>query len=318
MDVFNVQNISDIGTGEPLFANFTWEDWMLLSLRFELHLLVHAYKHDVNDPERTSFHETHLTYYYGKYFKKQFNLKYYGVETELELLEIIKDTIEVAPKNSVLDPQLADDTPMENFVKLTEDHRRERQRRIDAGDETAALKFQKPPPRQQSNPQGYMQQGSRGGYQSRGPPPPSHTRAAMPPSSRMGPLPGASTRYGSSAGTRGGSGAYGSGSGSGSGSGGYGSRGAPPGRYPAPAPPPSRSYGHPPASSYGGGNGGQKRSYPPLPSSGGSSGPYPPYKQGRSSSYGSGPPPSRGSYGSGSGSSYGGGSGGGYSSSYRR
>lgn len=27
------------------------------------------------------------------------------------------------------------------FVKLTEEHRRERQRRIDAGDETARLKF---------------------------------------------------------------------------------------------------------------------------------------------------------------------------------
>ena len=33
------------------------------------------------------------------------------------------------------------DTPLEDFVKFTEEHRRERERRVDAGDETAKLKF---------------------------------------------------------------------------------------------------------------------------------------------------------------------------------
>merc|ERR1712232_532754 len=166
LDPFSVENVCDIGNGEPLFANFTWEDWILLSLRFEMHLLVHAYRKDVDDPQRTSFHESHLSFYYNKYFRKQFNLKSYGVSTVLELLAIIKDTIEVTPKNSILDAQLSDDTPLDNFVKLTEDHRRERERMYDAGDESVVLKFQKPPPRGQQ----YEQQGTRGGYPSRAPP----------------------------------------------------------------------------------------------------------------------------------------------------
>lgn len=56
--------VKDIGTGEPLFCNFGFEakgvrsrsrmlqDWALLSLRFELHLLAHSFLHDCGDPER--------------------------------------------------------------------------------------------------------------------------------------------------------------------------------------------------------------------------------------------------------------------------
>merc|ERR1712203_483469 len=40
----------------------------------------------------------------------------------------------------------AEDAPVENFVKLTEEHRRDRVRRIDAGDETAQIKFVRPAP----------------------------------------------------------------------------------------------------------------------------------------------------------------------------
>merc|ERR1712039_1152625 len=72
VDVFTHENINDIGNGQPLFANFVYEDWTLLSLRYELHLLVHAFRHDVNDTDRQSFHESHLAYYYEKYFGKSF------------------------------------------------------------------------------------------------------------------------------------------------------------------------------------------------------------------------------------------------------
>lgn len=301
LDVFAVEDVSDAAAGEPLFAHFSWEDWMLLSLRFEVHLLAHAYGRDLGDPERPSFPEAHLAYYYGKYFKKQLTLKYYGVSTELELLELIKDTIEVTPKNSILDPQLSADTPMDNFVRLTEDMRRERQRRIDAGDETAVLKFQKPPPRQPPQQQQHQQPGRGGSYQSRAAPQPaaSHSRGGGPPNSRSGPPP--HTRYGSGTGApRSGSGGYSSGGGSGSGgggSGGYGSRGAAPagGRYGAPSPgegPASRSYQSGPkggGSSYSGGGSGQKRSYPPP-----AAGTYTPYKSARTSS---GPQTGRGSGG---------------------
>merc|ERR1719442_158301 len=35
LDVFAVENVSDVGNGEPLFANFAFEDWLLLSTRYE-------------------------------------------------------------------------------------------------------------------------------------------------------------------------------------------------------------------------------------------------------------------------------------------
>lgn len=57
---------------------------------------------------------------------------------------MIKDT--VSTKDGLVVSTLSDDLEsLEIFLKLTEEHRRERQRRIDAGDETARLKFQPPP-----------------------------------------------------------------------------------------------------------------------------------------------------------------------------
>merc|ERR1719203_117055 len=85
LDVFGVANVCDVGNGEPLFGNFTFEDWALLSLRFELHSLVHAFRRDVNDPERAGIHVDHLLFYYNKYFLKSLNAKSYGVDTYEEL-----------------------------------------------------------------------------------------------------------------------------------------------------------------------------------------------------------------------------------------
>jgi len=150
-----VEDVMDIGSGEPLFFNFAYEDWTLLSVRFELHLLVHAFKKDVDDPERPSFVENHLAFYYNKYFKKAFNVKMFGVNDNAGLIEFIKDTVKIDAKN-MLKAELGEETPLDNFVKQTEDHRRERQRRMDAGDETAQLKFTKPsspPPPKQTKPQ---------------------------------------------------------------------------------------------------------------------------------------------------------------------
>mmetsp|Transcript_117415 Transcript_117415/g.339462 ORF Transcript_117415/g.339462 Transcript_117415/m.339462 type:complete len:1096 (+) Transcript_117415:106-3393(+) len=143
VDPFLVENIMDIGNGQPLFANFTWEDWAMLSLRFEVHLLVHSYRVDVNDPDRPSFHESHLAHYFQKYYKKNFSPRTFGVNSNSELFDLIKDTMEIASKCSILEPQLSEDTPLDNFVRLTEDHRRDRQRRYDAGDETAVLRLQR-------------------------------------------------------------------------------------------------------------------------------------------------------------------------------
>merc|ERR1712194_486733 len=102
---------------------------------------------------------------------------------------MIKDTVGISEKNKFFSAALTDDTPIANFAKLTEDHRRERVRRIDAGDETASLKFTRATPG--------------GTAPSRGAPSaqPSQTRGSVPQAPQRGsirsqpPLPPAS-RYG--------------------------------------------------------------------------------------------------------------------------
>eukprot|EP00441_Pelagodinium_beii_P026329 CAMPEP_0197663666 /NCGR_PEP_ID=MMETSP1338-20131121/58167_1 /TAXON_ID=43686 ORGANISM="Pelagodinium beii, Strain RCC1491" /NCGR_SAMPLE_ID=MMETSP1338 /ASSEMBLY_ACC=CAM_ASM_000754 /LENGTH=882 /DNA_ID=CAMNT_0043242147 /DNA_START=79 /DNA_END=2727 /DNA_ORIENTATION=+ len=172
-DVFAVENVCDTGDGVPLFHKFSFEDWALLSLRLELHLLVHSFKKDANDEDRVGIHEQHLAFYYNKYYKKTFSVKYYGMETNSDLIGLVKDTVTILPENQVLKFSLGED--MENFdifVKLTEEARRERLRRLDAGDTSAQLKFQKPdappppPPQHQNNNKGGGggYKGDKGGY----------------------------------------------------------------------------------------------------------------------------------------------------------
>eukprot|EP00930_Biecheleria_cincta_P069924 TRINITY_DN575_c0_g1_i1.p1 TRINITY_DN575_c0_g1~~TRINITY_DN575_c0_g1_i1.p1 ORF type:complete len:897 (-),score=279.03 TRINITY_DN575_c0_g1_i1:219-2840(-) len=145
LDVLGVEDVMDVGNGEPLFANFAYEDWTMLSLRYELHLLLHSFKKDLNDPDRTSFGEKHFAYYYNKYFKKNWNLQIFNVKKLEDILECAKDSVTLA-SGGFLKAEQAEDTAIETFVKLTEEHRRERERRVDAGDETAKLKFNKPAP----------------------------------------------------------------------------------------------------------------------------------------------------------------------------
>merc|ERR1740121_1744341 len=71
LDVFGVEDILDVGAGEPLFMQFAFEDWTMMTLRYEIHLLTHSFKKDVNDPDRIGIHADHLSFYYNKYFKKQ-------------------------------------------------------------------------------------------------------------------------------------------------------------------------------------------------------------------------------------------------------
>uniref|UniRef100_A0A7S2VQ84 HTH OST-type domain-containing protein n=1 Tax=Zooxanthella nutricula TaxID=1333877 RepID=A0A7S2VQ84_9DINO len=146
IDVFAVTDVCDLGSGEPLFANFVYEDWTLLSTRYELHLLVHAFRRDLDDPDRPSFSEAHLGFYYNRYFRKSFSVKQFGLEAFPALVELIKDTLGMDEKSGFLKTILADDVSLDDFVKYTEDHRRERQQRIDAGDETAKLRFTRPAP----------------------------------------------------------------------------------------------------------------------------------------------------------------------------
>eukprot|EP00435_Cladocopium_sp_Y103_P023397 s667_g5.t1 len=149
IDVFSVEDIFDLGNGEPLFANFQFEDWSMLSLRFELHLLSHAFRKDANDADRVLVPLDHLPFYYNRYFKKALSTKTYGADTVEEVARLVRDTLLVTKnpisKLRVLESQLPEELECLNiFVMLTEEHRRERQRRIDLGDDAARLKFLTP------------------------------------------------------------------------------------------------------------------------------------------------------------------------------
>merc|ERR1711957_124853 len=144
IDISTVADVADIGNGEPLFMNFVVEDWTLVGLRFELHLLVHAFKHDVNDPDVTSFHEKNLLFYYMRYYKKPFNPKTFGLNDLSDFVKLVKDTIQLTSTSSVASLH-KEDTALEDFVKLTERNRRERQRRVEVGDEAALLQFRNQP-----------------------------------------------------------------------------------------------------------------------------------------------------------------------------
>lgn len=145
VDIFSVTDVADIGEGVPLFSEWTHEDWALLTLRYQFATLALAFKVDCNDPDRDGIPSDHINFYFNKYHNAGVTPKTYGVANVAELVNLIKDTASI--KDGVLSCGLTEDLDsLDIFVKLTEEHRRERQRRIDAGDETARLKIEPPKP----------------------------------------------------------------------------------------------------------------------------------------------------------------------------
>jgi len=122
--------------------DFAFEDWALLAVRFELFLLAHAFKKGVDDPERPAMPLSHLEYYYQRFFKKTFSADSFSCATAKELIENLlgSEAVKVGEKE-VLEPTLPDDVDVTEFVTLTEEARLDRERRADAGDESATLKF---------------------------------------------------------------------------------------------------------------------------------------------------------------------------------
>eukprot|EP00927_Polykrikos_kofoidii_P038964 TRINITY_DN333_c0_g1_i3.p1 TRINITY_DN333_c0_g1~~TRINITY_DN333_c0_g1_i3.p1 ORF type:complete len:1000 (+),score=252.66 TRINITY_DN333_c0_g1_i3:111-3110(+) len=142
VDIFSVTDVCDVGNGVPLFKDFTYDDWILLQLRSELYLLVHAYVKDTEDAEIIGFPEKHFDFYYQKYFNRNLQPASFGVEKLADLLNFAKDTIKINESTNMFEAVLTEEADnLDPFVKLVEEFRRERQRRIDAGDETAKLKF---------------------------------------------------------------------------------------------------------------------------------------------------------------------------------
>eukprot|EP00420_Gonyaulax_spinifera_P032184 CAMPEP_0197879366 /NCGR_PEP_ID=MMETSP1439-20131203/7480_1 /TAXON_ID=66791 /ORGANISM="Gonyaulax spinifera, Strain CCMP409" /LENGTH=776 /DNA_ID=CAMNT_0043498863 /DNA_START=1 /DNA_END=2327 /DNA_ORIENTATION=- len=144
LDCFGLEDVNDIGNGEPLFKEFQFEDWTMMTLRFELHLLAHAFRHDVEDAERAGIHLDHLPFYYQRYFKKALTSKSFGVETVAELVDLANDAVFVT-KKQVLESQLeAEMESLQIFVKLVEEARRFRQVRIALGEKGAKLNLSQP------------------------------------------------------------------------------------------------------------------------------------------------------------------------------
>lgn len=145
LEVFGIEDIFEVGgkpINQPLFSQFGFEDWALLTLRFELNLLIHSFKKDVKDPERKEIHEDNIGFYYQKYFKKGLNPAFFGVKGLKELLKFFDDTIKVSDKK-VLETFLPGDSETFNvFILLAEEARRDRSRRIDMGQEEAKINMQ--------------------------------------------------------------------------------------------------------------------------------------------------------------------------------
>merc|ERR1712137_314795 len=93
LDVFGVEDVTDVGGGMPLFKDFTFDDWTLMTLRFELHLLTHAFRRDVDDPERLGIHMDHISFYFNKYFNKNIEPRQYGVESFKDVVALVWDAL---------------------------------------------------------------------------------------------------------------------------------------------------------------------------------------------------------------------------------
>jgi len=145
VDPMAVADVSDVAKGEPLFASFAYEDWHLVTARAELFMLLHSFKKDVNDPDRPSFSGKDLAFYYQKYYKRVFSVKAFAADSVESVVAHMKDTLSIDESSTFLEVSLPEDTALEQFVKLAEAHRRDRQRRLDAGDESAELKFPRTP-----------------------------------------------------------------------------------------------------------------------------------------------------------------------------
>ncbi|CAE6965614.1 unnamed protein product [Symbiodinium sp. CCMP2592] len=141
LDVFGVADVLDVGNGEPLCSLFAPEDWILLTLRVELHHMAYSFRKDVTDADLPGMHVDTIPFYYNRYLRKNFAASHYGCDTNQKVIELVKDTVSLNDKK-VLVPELSEDLDnFDIFLKLTEDCRRERQLNIDLGEQSAVLKF---------------------------------------------------------------------------------------------------------------------------------------------------------------------------------
>lgn len=171
VDVFGVNDINNVfdsptdQLAEPLYAHFSQEDWALVNLRVELHLLAIAFRKDVVDPERVGVHRDLLDTYYQKFSGHPLTSKLNQTPGALEaLFEQISDTLFFDPSTSVLRTLIWEDVELfDIFVKITEVSRRDRVLQQCLGEALKARDFLKLPQTQDNR--GHQGQHQKGGYQ---------------------------------------------------------------------------------------------------------------------------------------------------------
>eukprot|EP00931_Biecheleriopsis_adriatica_P009178 TRINITY_DN110274_c0_g1_i1.p1 TRINITY_DN110274_c0_g1~~TRINITY_DN110274_c0_g1_i1.p1 ORF type:complete len:809 (+),score=207.76 TRINITY_DN110274_c0_g1_i1:48-2474(+) len=140
------------GKGVPVYANFKYEDWLILSWRYELHLLSHAFLIDVADPDRPGIPEDHVAHYFRLYLGQAFEPRQrLGVAGLPEALKLLKEPLELVETDQgyrILKSQLDKDESLDAFAVSVESYRRDRTRRVEAGDESAQLSLPRPAAKQ--------------------------------------------------------------------------------------------------------------------------------------------------------------------------
>jgi len=132
--------------GKPLYAAFLNEDWLLLSCRYQLHLLLHSFAEDsgAKDIQLEGMPVDHVAQYFSTYFNpRKFSPKSLGCTGLEQVVELMDDSVKIETKGKqmFLVPLLDKDTEVIAFVKKVEECREDRVRRIEAGDESAMLRI---------------------------------------------------------------------------------------------------------------------------------------------------------------------------------
>lgn len=144
----NAETKEDVRTGQgsedqgpPAFADFKHEDWLLLSWRYELHILAHSFIEDAKEHEYPGVPCEHIAHYYHVYFKSTYNPKQLGVSSLEDIVDLTSDTVKISAKGSMnfVEAVLGKEAEVKSFVELVEECRQDRERRIEAGDESAML-----------------------------------------------------------------------------------------------------------------------------------------------------------------------------------
>lgn len=141
-----MEDVCNVGGGRTLFEKFGPEDWALLQLRCELVLLTMVFKKDVADSDRPGIPIDHVGFYYNRFFNKPLTVGLYNKVALKDLVEMVKETVCIDVDANLLRLALPEDTDptLELLLRHTEAQRECRQRRLDAGDDTATLQFQPP------------------------------------------------------------------------------------------------------------------------------------------------------------------------------